>query len=335
MAILVTGGLGFIGSHVCLALEMSGEEVFILDDLSSNSVLGGKENRIVRDLNDVDGIALDLVTHGITEIVHLAGKKNVTESIQNPGLYFRVNVGLTSSLLAAALQASVNTIVFSSSCSVYGERATERAIEPRSPYAASKFAAEAVLHGAANLGLIKVVSLRYFNAAGASQHYRIGERSDISLNLIPRLARAVLAGETFSLASARETTRDGTCVRDYVHVDDLANAHLAALDDARGVSHLSEVFDIGSGTGTTTLEVLRAVEFETGRSIDFSLAPPRAGDPASAVAPAIENKRLPSLSTWAPKIALAEVVSTALRWHHYEALSPRASLPDLSKLEKW
>ena len=335
MAVLVTGGHGYIGSHVCLALMAAGESYFVLDDHSSNSVTDFEECRISRDLADIDGLGRDFKTHGITEIIHLAGKKNVTESVANPSLYIQTNVGLTANILAAALHSSVETIIFSSSCSVYGERTLDRILNPQSPYAVSKRAAESIIHESANLGLIKSISLRYFNAAGASERYVIGERSDISLNLIPRIARAALNGEPFRMAAAREPTPDGTCIRDYIHVDDIALAHVAALKDSRIVSILSETFDIGSGIGTSTKDVLRAVENVTQRPIPYTMTPAREGDPTRAVAPLAPNARLPHLSSWEPSRGMEEIVATALRWHAHETARDPDTLPNLSDIDTW
>jgi UDP-glucose-4-epimerase GalE len=283
--VLVTGGAGFVGSAVARRLAAAGREVVVLDDLSAGHrsfVRWGP--LVVGDVGDADTVRRVLREHRATSIVHLAAKALVGESVAKPGLYDAWNRGKTEVLARTAAEEGVRAIVFSSTCAVYGEPVEVPIPEshpraPVNPYGASKAAAEDALFASG----VPTAALRYFNAAGALPDDGVGERHEPETHLLPIAIRAALDGGTVTVYGADWPTPDGTCVRDYVHVADLADAHEIALrlleDGAAGGA-----WNLGTGEGASVLEVLAAVERGTGRAVRRVVGPRREGDPPRLVA---------------------------------------------------
>jgi len=297
MRVLVTGGAGYIGSHMVSLLARTGAEVTVLDDLStghSDALRGGKF--VQGDIADASTTASLLKSRGIEAVVHFAACSLVAESVADPLKYYTRNVGGTVSLLKAMRDAAVEKLVFSSTAAVYGNPVRQpideaHPTQPVNPYGSSKLAIERMLaecHGAYGL---RVVSLRYFNAAGADAQAGLGERHDPETHLIPLVLRAASRNTSVSVFGDDHPTRDGTCVRDYIHVSDLCDAHLRALDWlATGARY--DCFNLGNGDGATVLEVIEAARRVTGRGIRIQRAPRRPGDPASLVADPTRARRV-------------------------------------------
>lgn len=320
MNILVTGGAGYIGSHTVRLLRSSGHDVVVLDSLElgdEDSVLGAP--LVVGDISDRK-LVLDLCRrYGVTHVVHFAAYKNVGESMREPGKYWRNNISGTVELVEALLSAGVSDIVFSSSCSVHGTPdsvpVTEDAVHrPESVYAQTKSTMEDILGWYSRTSRLRVVNLRYFNAAGASHDAVIGENWDHSQNLIPVVMKVALQVAPILQVFGNEyPTPDGTCIRDYVHVEDLARAHALALDHlVRQQVDSSISLNVGTGQGTSVLEVISMAEEITGRSIPYEIVAPRAGDPAATYA---DPRRIESLLGWAPANDMTDILETAWRWH--------------------
>ncbi|MFF3768013.1 UDP-glucose 4-epimerase GalE [Streptomyces sp. NPDC001922] len=311
---LVTGGAGYVGSVVAAHLLEAGHQVTVLDDLSTGhraAVPADAEfvEGRVQDLTAPDGAArLDASYDGV---LHFAAFSQVGESVVNPEKYWRNNVGGTTELIAAMREAGVRTLVFSSTAATYGEPDTtpireDAVTAPTNPYGASKLAVDHMIGGECAAHGLAAVSLRYFNVAGAYGEY--GERHDPESHLIP-LVLQVAQGrrEAISVFGDDYPTADGTCVRDYIHVADLAEAHLLALDAARPGEHL--ICNLGNGNGFSVREVVETVRRVTGHPIPEVVAPRRGGDPAVLVASA---DRARALLGWQPGRAdLAGIVADA------------------------
>jgi UDP-glucose-4-epimerase GalE len=315
---LVTGGAGYIGSHTVRALRAAGRPVVVLDSLelsTADAVIDAP--LVVGDIADEALVEQVCGDHDVATIVHFAAYKNVGESMQQPSRYFRNNVDGTVHLLDAAMRAGVGQFVFSSSCSVYGNPASvpvdeSQPIRPESVYAETKAMCERVLHWYGEVGGVRSVSLRYFNAAGASRDARIGEDWTYALNLIPVAIRALLTGDQrLQVFGDDYPTPDGTCIRDYIHVDDLAGAHIAAVDllDRGGAS---TAVNVGTGIGSSVKQVLDAIERVAGRPVPHDIVPRRVGDPVATYS---DPARSHSLLGWQPQHGLDTIVESAYRWH--------------------
>ena len=314
--ILVTGGAGYIGSITTHHLLQRGFEVIVVDDLSRGHRENVAPERVhVHRLQDTAAVAQLL--KGVDAVVHFAAYIAVGESTREPALYYSNNLGGTLSLLEAMAQAGVNRLVFSSTAAVYGDPVKvpipeDSRIAPVSPYGESKAMVEKILGELDRYRGLKSVALRYFNACGALPEAGLGEAHEPETHLIPLLFHAAETGEPVSIFGDDYPTSDGTCVRDYVHVSDLAAAHVSALDHllSGGVSH---AFNVGTGTGATVMEVMRAVETITGKHVPFKIAPRRDGDPAELVA---DSSRLQKTFAWKPtRSSLEEIVKDA--WTYY------------------
>lgn len=315
--VLVVGGAGYIGSHCVRALQDRGDHVVVLDDLST-----GHEQAVDCELvrGDVrDPAALDRVLGGqaFDAAIHLAAKALVGESVQKPELYFDVNVGGTSALAHALVRHRVPALVFSSTCAIYGTPESTPVDElhpkrPESPYGMSKWLAEQVLAQVSASGRLSTASLRYFNACGAHPDGSLGESHEPETHLIPLALQARLGQRGALQVYGRDwPTPDGTCVRDYIHVMDLAEAHLAALDHLLG-GGTSGAWNLGTGQGSSVLEVLQAIERQTGEPVPFHDAPRRPGDPAAVWAR--PDKAMTELGWSARRTTLDEVIRDAWRW---------------------
>lgn len=310
--ILVTGGAGYIGSITAYHLIKRGFEVVVADDLSR-----GHGHTVPPELLHVlrlqDTAALTKLLQGVDAVVHFAAYIAVGESTREPELYFANNVGGSLSLFEAMARANVKRIVFSSTAAVYGEPPQSPIPEdspfaPVSPYGQSKAIVEGVLADLDRYRGLRSVVLRYFNACGAEPEAKLGELHEPETHLIPLLFRAATTGEPVQLFGDDYPTPDGTCVRDYIHVGDLASAHLAALDHLLAGGASSQ-FNVGTGTGNTVIEVLRAVEEISGRKVPYKVAPRRDGDSPSLVA---NSRKLQQTLGWKPvRSGLKQIVRDA------------------------
>lgn len=308
--ILVTGGAGYIGSHTVYQLKRQGFDVVVVDDLSKGHAENVPEGCLrVLSLFDRERLAALLREERVEAVIHFAAFIAVGESTREPEKYFHNNTGGSISLFAAMADAGVNKLVFSSTAAVYGnpdevpipETAAIRAVNP---YGESKVMVEKILEWLDGTRGLRSVRLRYFNACGANNEAGLGERHDPETHLIPLILRAVRTGKPMTLFGDDYATPDGTCIRDYIHVDDLATAHIAA------VNHLlsgggSGAFNAGTGRGFSVKEVVDAVEKVTGRKVPYTMGPRREGDPAQLVA---DSTKLRETLGWRPRYDTLESI---------------------------
>lgn len=320
MAILVTGGAGYIGSHTVAELLARGEEVVVLDNLQTGhkeALLGGKLYE--GDLRDKAILAKLFAENKIEAVIHFAANSLVGESMQNPVKYYDNNVYGTLCLLEAMQQAGVNKIVFSSTAATYGEpekvpiEETDRTA-PTNVYGETKLTMETMMSWFDKVLGMKYVALRYFNAAGAHEGGQIGEDHQPETHLIPLILQTAL-GQRPSIAVFGDDypTEDGTCIRDYIHVSDLADAHLRAVDYLKN-GGASDVFNLGSGSGFSVKEVIAKVKEVTG--VDFAVEhkPRRAGDPAVLIA---SSEKARKVLGWKPaREDLGVIINSAWQWHN-------------------
>ena len=318
-AILVTGGAGYVGSHSCKALAAAGFLPVCFDNLSTGHRWAVRWGPLEPgDLDDIDALRQALRRHRIEAVMHFAALSNVGDSMRKPGFYYRNNVGGTLNLLEAMVDCGIRKLVLSSSCASYGRPQTRPIPEehpqwPMSPYGETKFAAERMLRWWDEVHGLRYVALRYFNAAGADPDSEIGEAHDPETHLIPlAIATALDQRPQLVVHGTDYPTCDGTAVRDYVHVSDLANAHVAALRHLMS-GRPSLACNLGTGRGQSVRQVLAAVERVTCRRVAVIEGPRRPGDPPELVAvPHLANQVL----AWHPEIGdLDRIVSTAYRWH--------------------
>ena len=319
MRVLVTGGAGYIGSHVCKALTAAGMEPVTLDNLSQGTAKAVKWGRLIEgDVADTDLVAESLRQSEAEAVMHFASSASVAESVQDPAAYYRNNVSGTLSLLDAMRRTGVRRIVFSSTSAIYGETRRlpipeEAAAAPLSPYARSKLMVEAILADEAAAHGLAYLALRYFNAAGADPEGETGDQRRTATHLIPMAFKA-LAGETECLEVFGDDypTPDGTCIRDYVHVSDLAQGHLLALDHLMRDGQ-STVLNLGAGRGVSVLEAIASIERVTGRKVPSVRRPRRPGDAPALYADPSAARRLLGFST---KLSdMDTIVGTA--WQFY------------------
>ena len=313
MRVLVTGGAGYIGGITVEQLILAGHEVVVLDSLATghrDAVAPGAE-LAVHSVMEKDAVVAILREHRIEAVLHCAARSLVGQSMQDPGLYFTENVVGGIALLDALREAQVDRIVFSCTAAVYGEPdrvpIRENApTHPVNPYGASKRAFESAMGWYSAYGL-RSVSLRYFNVAGASEHY--GERHDPETHLIPNVLGAAAGGDPLTIFGDDYPTADGTAIRDYIHVLDLADAHIAALELTGSMEPGQEIANLGSGSGFSVKRVLDAASAIVGHAIPHSYGPRRAGDPPALIA---SNDRAEELLGWRPQRGtLEEMIGSA------------------------
>ncbi|MCL2451198.1 MAG: UDP-glucose 4-epimerase GalE [Polyangiaceae bacterium] len=327
MCVLVTGGAGYVGSHLVRRLMRAGRSVVILDDLSTGhrEALPARVPFYLGDVADAHLVRRIVSEHSVRSIVHFAGRIQVAESMRDPRLYYAGNLTATMALLDAALDAGVRTFVSSSSAAVYGtpvdvpigEDADTR---PISPYGETKLAVERLLASYSRAYGLLYAALRYFNAAGAEPG--LGERHVPESHLIPRVLDVALGKSPRVVVHGDDyPTPDGTCIRDYVHVVDLADGHLAALDYLAAGGE-SGVFNLGTGRGRSVREVISMCRAVTGKEIPVSWGPRREGDPPSLVAsPRLAQVRF----RWRAECSsLDRIVRDAWAWHRCKEERPHA-----------
>jgi UDP-glucose-4-epimerase GalE len=317
-AVLVTGGAGYIGSHAAKALHRAGYRVVVFDNLIAGHRAAAKFGELVEgDISDTAAVREALRRHEIFAVMHFAAFLDVGESVREPAKYYRNNVGGALSVLEAMAAESVKYLVFSSTCATYGEPVETPIAEthPQNPinsYGESKLAVERALPHFATAHDLRYVALRYFNASGADPEGEIGEDHSPEIHLIPRAIEAATGGRGLQVFGDDYPTPDGTCLRDYIHVTDLADAHVKALESIAGGGPPS-AYNLGTGHPHSVRDVIDTVARVTGRPVPWTLAPRRAGDPA--VLYAAPGKAQAALK-WTPTLGdLETIVRTAWDWH--------------------
>jgi len=318
MAILVTGGAGYIGSHTLRMLRERGRDAVVLDSMEFGhhaAVLGAP--LVVGDIADAALVRKTVEEHDIDAVIHFAAYKAAGESMERPARYFHNNVAGTAALLDTLRECDVRRVVFSSTCAVYGtptELPVSEAndIHPESPYGESKYLVERMLAWFDTCHDLRSVALRYFNAAGASFDGRIGEDSTVALNLIPVAMSAALGRiPELQVFGTDYPTPDGTAIRDYVHVLDLADAHVRALEHLEAGGE-SLTVNLGTGTGSSVQEVVDATRRISGVDVPVRYVDRRPGDPVAVYA---DNRKAAELLGWKPQYGLEEIIQTAWQWH--------------------
>ncbi|WP_439622126.1 UDP-glucose 4-epimerase GalE [Gemmata sp.] len=318
MRILVTGGAGYIGSHTVKQLLARGHDVTVFDSLhAGHRGAVPAERLVVGDLRDIDHIDQLLLANRIEAVVHFAALTYVGDSVKEPARYYTNNVVYALNLLDRCRRNGVGKFVFSSTCAVYGTPTAVPITEaekrsPINPYGNTKLAFEYALADYAAAYPIGYCALRYFNAAGAAPDGTIGEDHDPETHLIPLVIQVAMGKRPHvEIFGTDYPTPDGTCVRDYIHVDDLAAAHILALDKIAPGTGLT--YNVGTGRGYSVREVIRTVEEVTGKKVPVKEAPRRAGDPAALFA---SSDKIQRELGWAPKYTdLRSIVETAWNWH--------------------
>jgi UDP-glucose-4-epimerase GalE len=320
--ILVVGGAGYIGSVCAAALRSAGHQTVVLDDLSTGHREAVPGELVVADVRDRQTVARVLREGRFDAVMHFAAKSQVGESMRAPVLYYDVNMGGTAALLDAMDSAGVKALVFSSTCAIYGDPAYLPLDEahpkaPVSTYGDSKAMVERMLDAAREREGFRITALRYFNAAGAMPDGSLGESHDPETHLIPIALQAALGKRPpLSLFGDDYETRDGTCVRDYIHVLDLAEAHRLAMERLLD-GDPGDAYNVGTGVGTTVREIMEAIHRVSGRPVPHAVAARREGDPPALYARA---DKIQQALGWEPRwLKIDDVVQTALRW----ARSPR------------
>ena len=317
MTVFVTGGAGYIGSHTCKLLSESGEDIVVLDNLSTGYAEFLKWGVFEHvDITNTARLFQLFLDYQPSAVIHFAASAYVGESVSDPMKYYNNNVVGSINLINAAIASGVNHFVFSSSCATYGVPQRGGITEshpqiPINPYGFTKLVVERTLADVCRAGKIRSVCLRYFNACGASKDSEIGELHEPETHLIPLCIEAALCKRELSVFGTDYPTPDGSAIRDYVHVDDLASAHLASLEFLRRGNE-SGAFNLGTGSGLSVLQIIRAVEEYTGTKIPFKNEARRIGDPAVLVANADLAK---TTLNWSPKYSdITTILETAVRW---------------------
>ncbi len=328
---LVTGGAGYIGSHAVKALRARGETVVVYDNFSQGHRAATRAATTVveGDIHDTERLRRTIEDHRVDAVMHFAAWLSVGDSVRDPAGYYRNNVCGTLSVLEAMIKGSARHLVFSSTCATFGSPTTTPIAEdapqrPINAYGETKLAVERALPHFEKAYGLRSVALRYFNAAGADPDGELGEDHDPEIHVIPRAIDAALGRGSFQIFGADYPTPDGTCLRDYIHVTDLAAAHILALDRLRG-GGASAAYNLGNGRPSSVRDVVAAVERVTGRKVPVQMGPRREGDPAVLFA---SSDRLKTELGWRPQFEdLATIVETAWRWRatHPQGYAGRVS----------
>ena len=322
MKLLIPGGAGYIGSHLVKYAQEHGHEVVVLDDFSTGHEWAVKDCEILRvNLLDQDKLSQLLKGRYFDGVIHFAAKSLVGESVKKPDLYYRNNVVGTLNLVSEMLNNEVNNLVFSSTAAIFGNPVTDKITEdhpknPINPYGQSKLMVENILQDICSVNDFNATCLRYFNAAGAHESGEIGEAHDPETHLIPNVLKAALSNESnLKVFGDDYPTPDGTCVRDYVHVTDLAQAHLLGLEHMQKNNGFS-AFNLGNGDGFSVLEVIKSCEYISNNEIHYQVDGRREGDPAVLVA---DNKLAVGVLNWNPEYCdINDIIKSAWSWHDSE-----------------
>jgi UDP-glucose 4-epimerase len=316
--ILVTGGAGYIGGHVVKELLRQGHKPIVYDNLQTGHRKASKNGLFIEgDLSDQKKLAKAFQANSIDAVMHFAADCLVGESVRNPLKYFNNNVKNSLNLIEIMEEFNIKKIIFSSSAAVYGEPkeipiTEEHPCAPTNPYGETKWIFEKVLQAFHDAGKLNFISLRYFNAAGADPEGELGEDHSPETHLIPLVIHSSLDGTSVPVYGTDYNTPDGTCIRDYIHVDDLANAHILALRKLEK-EKMSGIYNLGNGNGYSVREVIETVKKVTGRKVAAVNSLRRPGDPARLVA---SSDKIKKELGWIPKSPdLETIVETAWEWH--------------------
>ena len=320
MKLLIPGGAGYIGSHMVRYALREGHDVTILDDFSTGHQWATADCEVL-EVNLLNQERLNQLLGGrrFDGVIHFAAKSLVGESMTKPDMYFRNNVVGTLNLVDAMLKNGCRNLVFSSTAAIFGNPQTEKISEehpknPINPYGKGKLMVEQMLESVCDAYDFNACCLRYFNAAGADQSGDIGEAHDPETHLIPNVLRSLLGdGDVLKVFGNDYATHDGTCVRDYVHVNDLAQAHLLGLESLDKESGF-KAFNLGNGSGYSVLDIVNVCSEVAGCEVEYEVAPRRKGDPATLVADC--SNAIKGLGWWPEFGSLSDIVSTAWKWHY-------------------
>ncbi|WP_374575507.1 UDP-glucose 4-epimerase GalE [Phenylobacterium sp.] len=319
--VLVTGGAGYVGSHTCLRLAEAGFQPVVFDNLSNGHAEFVKWGPLeVGDIRQPERLDAVFARYKPVAVLHFAALIEVGESVKEPARFYDNNVAGAICLIEAARRAGVNAMVFSSTCATYG--APERVPldethpqRPLNPYGRTKLMVEEILRDLDRYSGFRSISLRYFNAAGADPAGRVGERHEPETHAIPLAIRAAMGEGTFRIMGEDYATADGTAVRDYIHVLDLADAHVLALKRLLAGGG-TDAFNLGTGAGTSVAQLVEAIRRTSNAPFDVERGARREGDSPVLVA---DNSKARDLLGWTPKYGLNEIIETAWRWHRAEA----------------
>ena len=316
-AVLVTGGAGYVGSHTCKMLAKNGYIPVTLDRHHREGLVSFGPSYVMSLPQEVNRLDEIITRYNITSCIHFAGSTSVSESVANPSMYYKNNLIMTVSLLDKLIECGVKTFVYSSSAAAYGDPGLKKCKEsdvckPINSYGATKLMMEQLCRDYKTAYGLSSVGLRYFNAAGADPECEVGELREKETHIIPLAIDAARQGKTFKIFGDKYNTDDGTCVRDYVHVMDLADAHIKSLNYA---SHnpVAEVFNLGSGAPASNKELLETVQKHTGK-MNIEMHDNRPGDPAYLVA---DTSKAKEILKWEPtQSSIDNVVATAVQWYN-------------------
>ena len=316
-AVLVTGGAGYVGSHTCKMLAKNGYVPVTVDRHHREGLVSFGPSYVMSLPQEVNRLDEIITRYNITSCIHFAGSTSVSESVANPSMYYKNNLIMTVSLLDKLIECGVKTFVYSSSAAAYGDPGLKKCKEsdvcrPINSYGATKLMMEQLCRDYKTAHGLSSVGLRYFNAAGADPECEVGELREKETHIIPLAIDAARQGKTFKIFGDKYNTDDGTCVRDYVHVMDLADAHIKSLNYA---SHnpVAEVFNLGSGAPASNKELLETVQKHTGK-MNIEMHDNRPGDPAYLVA---DTSKVKEILDWEPtQSSIDNVVATAVQWYN-------------------
>jgi UDP-glucose-4-epimerase GalE len=316
-AVLVTGGAGYVGSHTCKMLAKNGYVPVTVDRHHREGLVSFGPSYVMSLPQEVNRLDEIITRYNITSCIHFAGSTSVSESVANPSMYYKNNLIMTVSLLDKLIECGVKTFVYSSSAAAYGDPGLKKCKEsdvckPINSYGATKLMMEQLCRDYKTAYGLSSVGLRYFNAAGADPECEVGELREKETHIIPLAIDAARQGKTFKIFGDKYNTDDGTCVRDYVHVMDLADAHIKSLNYA---SHnpVAEVFNLGSGAPASNKELLETVQKHTGK-MNIEMHDNRPGDPAYLVA---DTSKVKEILDWEPtQSSIDNVVATAVQWYN-------------------
>jgi UDP-glucose 4-epimerase len=325
MKLLIAGGAGYIGSHMVKYAQQHDHEVVVLDNFSTGHQWAIKDCEILKvDLLDQEKLAKLLKGLSFDGVIHFAAKSLVGESVKKPDLYYRNNVVGTLNLVNEMINNGINNLVFSSTAAIFGNPVTERIAEdhpknPINPYGQSKLMVENIMRDICTAHEINTICFRYFNAAGADSSGSIGEAHDPETHLIPNILKSVISGgNILKVFGNNYETHDGTCIRDYVHVTDLAQAHLLGIEYMKHNKGFS-AFNLGNGSGFSVFEIIKSCERIVNNKISYDIVLPRKGDPARLVA---DSSAAINEIGWKPKFdKIDDIIASAWRWHNINNVS--------------
>ena len=319
MAILVTGGLGYVGSHCVRQLSLQKEEIIVIDNLEFGHLSAScNSNTVIGDIGDKKLLRQIFSENKIEAVLHFAAYRSVGESVQNPERYYKQNVAKSINMLEVMREFNCKLMIFSSTAATFGEPLYTPIDEfhiqnPTNPYGSSKLMLETILKDYEKSYGLRSISLRYFNASGADPSGEIGEDHSPEEHLIPIIFQTILGQrQSVKIFGNDYNTKDGTCVRDYIHVNDLAKAHLLALDALRK-GHKTDFYNMGNGNGFSVMEIIKTVSEVTGKEVPFEFADRRDGDPAVLIA---SSEKITKELNYKPDFPeIKGIIETAWNWH--------------------